>query len=231
MGTTPIELDVKFFIVFLLLISYKYSIYLNSAANIIIKCGQMIGITLFNCPGNVYRGKQEREVAELYTNMASHGYDALIKFEPNYASEFVQTPDHTERIGKKQNKDLDYTIFSKQPVISVGGNRVSLISSSNLFTPECHLVTSEGNPLYLPDLEVIEIAGSMNDIDKMVSGIKDLYAGQNVWTVNVYANQLPKKNVKGAGNRFSGEIEVLEPMTLKEIAKNLFGYEMDRLCF
>lgn len=188
-------------------------------------------VTLFCGPREVYRERNEKEVAEAYTKMAADQFDRLVVFKPEYAAAFRDSPDYEEEVNRKEGKHVNLTIFYRQPIVTIGGDNVSLVSSSNLFNPECSLKNDDDKPLYLPDIEVIQIAGSMRDVEKMVSGVRELYEAQNGWAVYVHDGATRTKRVNGNPKRFSEPIEILDPQTLLLIAAEKVRYDPNRLCF
>jgi len=189
-------------------------------------------ITLFCVPGDNYKGKLELDVAKEYTKMASDEYDKIIRFEEEYAEKFAMNPDYSKLLFPKEGKNINLSVFAHQPVKYINNERVELRSSSNLFNPEFKLVSDK--PLYLPDMEVIQITGQIEDLDRMTGAIINLYMGQNNWEVYVHDSPIKRIQVKPDKinrNRFKGNMEILDPREMIEIANRRTSYDSRRLAW
>ncbi|MFC2142878.1 hypothetical protein ACFLQN_00595 [Candidatus Aenigmatarchaeota archaeon] len=184
----------------------------------------MSELIVFCNPGQVYRGRSELDVARAYTEMAITEYDRLVGFRSDY-SDHAETPDFEYVTGRKGGRDLQLTLFARQPMIKVGNVNAPFTSSSYLFNP-----TIEHRDLLLPDLDIVQLDGP-SQVRDAADAISEFYRDHG-WTVHIFDGSVPKTTtVKPTSDRLGGSIEIYSPDVLREIAKERVGYDKDRLCF
>jgi hypothetical protein len=182
-------------------------------------------------PGNTYRGKPEMEVAENYTRLASEDYDRIVVFGEGY-KEISEEWDHEENLGQKGGRSLDGYVFARQPVIGIGKTNVDIISSSTIIIPYCGLKRSDGSGLYLPDMEVIQVAGSPEDMRTMKEAITKLYC-RNGWVLDIFDGNIKRKPIDRISERtdIPERIDIIDPSDAREVARQRIGYDPGRLCW
>ncbi len=173
-------------------------------------------------PADTYIGKPETTVSTAYEWMAIHEYDAMIDFTNDY-DPHKEIPDHKEVVGQKEGRDLECVVFHNQSMIRVATVHNPISSSSYLFSP--------GE--MLPDLDVITVFSEVNKTAEWLAAleIKRFYE-KNGWQAKMLKEELPpSKEVLTITERNTGEITIIQPNALREIAAQEMGYDMERLYF
>jgi hypothetical protein len=176
-------------------------------------------------PHNAYRDLPEASVGTAYRRMAIDDYDAMVEFDPVYDL-FKEEPDYGEIVGKKDGRNLVVLVFHAQPMTRIGRMRQPVVSSSYLFNPQ-------GDPEMLPDLDVVEVSAENRPITESTAAaeIREFYKLYG-WHVKVMPKpDLPTRRVLSPSARGLGEIEIIDPTSLRELAAQEAGYDLERLYF
>ena len=179
---------------------------------------------VFCSPGNAYKGLSEQEVAKAYTQMAIDDYDNLVSFDESYIP-FLETPDLVKHWGVKSGRNLLLTVFSEQPVLSVGKVIDSFTSTSYLFNPAYSI-----DELLLPDLDIVQLKGT-SQVHDAANAIKQFYDSYG-WNTYVSDEKITERvAVNPTSDRLDQSILMVHPNTLRVIAKDTVGYNFNKLSF
>lgn len=179
---------------------------------------------LFCIPRGTYKGKSEEEMSRAYTKMAIRDFDELVKFSPDYEP-FKETPDYVKAVGKKEERDLEMSLFI-QPIVKVGDLETNLKSWSYLFNPKSQFGL-------LPDLDVIHLRnGNVKDAADIIEEFYEAYG----WKTYILEDKLPERNnivkVNPKRNLTPGnQVAIMNPLELRKIAKEKLNYSLDELAF
>lgn len=180
-------------------------------------------VIIFCNPADVYRGLSPEEVDQKYRQMAISDFDAMLTFHKDYEP-YMEIPDFIEDVATKDGSDISLVVFAKQPITRVENINKNFTSSSYLFNP---LSRKE---LMLPDLDVIQLAGTSH-VDEAANVISNLYQS-NGWKTIIHEGSITDTIVVNTNSsRFFDKIEIINPSALREIAKHIVCYDMDRLSF
>jgi hypothetical protein len=182
-------------------------------------------IFIFCSPAEVYKGMKERDVARAYERMAIQDYDKFVSFYEDY-EKWKETSDITEIIGKKQSMPIVMQGFCAQDVSKFGNVEGIFVSSSFLFNPK-----NKQNPnALLPDLDIVEINGENNNL--AAQEIERFYQ-QYGWRTSQFTEKIETLRVNSnLGSRYRGnEIQIYSPDDLIKVAKEIVGYDSQRLCW
>ena len=177
-----------------------------------------------------YIHQPPEEVAKEYEGMAIEDFDNFVKFTKEY-DEIKEIADFSSIINKKENLNLYLTLFFKQPVTNIGSIKENLISSSYLFNPLFYKNGSQLSDLYFPDLDVVQIKG-LSRVESAAEAMKHFYESYG-WKTHIFDGRINDliQIMPNPDSRQKGPIEIFNPKTLRELAHELIGYDLNKLYF
>ena len=175
-------------------------------------------------PGELYRHMSEEEASGAYTKMAITEFDKLVDFSREYQP-WMETEDLEMRVGRKGGRDLRLKLFYSQQMTRVGDVHRGFRSSSYLFNPS----GEEG--LMLPDLDVVSIEHEHDLI--AISAAREIssFYARCGWMARRTTLAVDEIRVRSTSERGPGNIVILNPQTLLQLARDLIGYNPRELAF
>ena len=187
---------------------------------------------LFCVPPLRYLRLPEMEAGVEYEHMAIDEYDELISFDKKYEEKYVETPDLEMMIGKKEDRNLNMIVFSKQPIIRIGDIEEGFTSSSYLINPESKLLHPEkGTRLMLPDMDIVSLTGEKY-VREAIQTISKFYSERG-WQTCIIEKELSNIETVRApkSKRLNGIVLMPNPETMVNIVKTALDYKAHQLYF
>lgn len=192
---------------------------------------EITNLAVFCSPAESYKGMREREVVKVYRQMAIDGYDAFVRFSPDYENS-KNIPDLVSDVGKKQGLRLSLQAFLGQDVEKFGDIQGEFISSSYLFNP----FNPDKPKRLLPDLDVIDLCGE--NVEDVAEEVVDFYE-RHEWKTEVFFGEIPTKVFEPSINSRLWKMQrkshlrlaIHDLNSLREIAQRIVGYNPNKLCW
>lgn len=191
----------------------------------------MSKLIIFCSPNDVYREMTQQTAAKQYTDMSIINFEKAIpideKFRPvkniQDTEAIIKQSDYQSVIAQKQGQNIILTLFANLPIIGFEQNEEPIYVSSYLFGPEM-----EDKKLLGPDLDVILLEGDQR-IQKAAQLFTDFYQKYG-WLTYIHSEDIKGTvNVPSNSKKFNGLL--INPESLRQIAKEKLGYSLTDLCY